>query len=354
MVFETEIITVSDNKIKVAVVGCGRISAKHFEAIHEHRHDLDLVAVCDTDEQAFVNLGIDVPFYDSIDKLIANQPVDLISLCTPSGLHPSQAILSAQHGIHVITEKPMATRWSDGLAMIRAFDLAKKKLFVIKQNRLNPTVQILKKAIDNHLFGRIYTIQSNVLWARPQSYYDQAKWRGTWEFDGGALMNQASHYVDLLEWLGGAVESVQAMMSTQARLIEVEDTAVINLKWRRGTLGSMCVSMLTYPRNLEGSITILGEKGSAKLSGVALNKFEIWEFEDKGVSSIDEVNQSNYDTESVYGNGHIPYYENVVDTLRGKAQAIADGREGLRSLELLIACYRSAQENRAIHLPLEL
>jgi UDP-N-acetyl-2-amino-2-deoxyglucuronate dehydrogenase len=344
----------AEAKIKVALVGCGRISSKHLEAIYENREHLELVALCDTNPQAIAQVGIDVPAYDSIEKLLKNEKLDLVSLCTPSGLHPSQAIIAAQHGVHVITEKPMATRWADGLAMIKAFDQANKMLFVVKQNRLNPTVQILKKAIVDHSFGRIFTIQSNVLWSRPQSYYDQAAWRGTWEFDGGALMNQASHYVDLLEWLGGPIEAVQAMMSTQSRLIEVEDTAVINLKWRKGALGSMCVSMLTYPKNLEGSITILGEKGSAKLSGVALNKFETWEFEDKNVPTIESVNQLNYDTSSVYGNGHKPYYKTVIDALQGKAQAIADGREGLRSLELLIACYRSAQEQKGIHLPLEL
>ncbi len=344
----------SEQKIKIAVVGCGRISGKHFEAIYEHRDKIELVALCDIDEQAIVNTGLDVPAYSSIEKLLANEKLDLISLCTPSGLHPAQAILAAQSGVNVITEKPMATRWTDGLAMLKAFDTAQKKLFVVKQNRLNPTVQILKRAIENQSFGKIYTIHSNVLWTRPQSYYDQAKWRGTWEFDGGALMNQASHYVDLLEWLGGPIETVQAMMSTQARAIEVEDTAVINLKWRRGALGSMCVSMLAYPRNLEGSITILGEKGSAKLSGVALNQFEIWEFEDKNIPTIDVINESNYQTTSVYGNGHQPYYGNVIDTLLGKCQAVADGREGLRSLELLIACYRSAQEHKAVNLPLEL
>lgn len=344
----------SNDKLRIAVVGCGRISVKHFEAIYAHRDKLELVAICDVDEQAASASGLDVPYYRSIDQLLDKEKLDLVALCTPSGLHPSQAILAAQHGVNVITEKPMATRWADGLAMIKAFDKAGKKLFVVKQNRLNPTVLILKQAIENHSFGKIYTIQSNVFWTRPQAYYDQAKWRGTWEFDGGALMNQASHYVDLLEWLGGPIETVQSMMSTQARAIEVEDTAVINLKWRRGALGSMCVSMLAYPRNLEGSITILGEKGSAKLSGVALNQFEIWEFEDKDMPSLEIVNQSNYQVSSVYGNGHQPYYGNVVNTMEGKEPAVADGREGIRSLELLIACYRSAQERRAVNLPLEL
>lgn len=341
-------------KIKIAVIGCGRISAKHFEAIYENREHLELVAICDIDEQAAKQTNLDVPYYNSFEQLLIEAKPDLVTLCTPSGLHPSQAILAAQHGVHTITEKPMATRWADGLAMLKAFDKAHKKLFVVKQNRLNPTVQILKNTIDNQSFGKIYTIQSNVFWTRPQAYYDQAKWRGTWEFDGGALMNQASHYIDLLEWLGGPVESVQAMMATQARRIEVEDTAVINMKWRRGALGSMCVSMLAYPKNLEGSITILGEKGSAKLSGVALNKFEVWDFEDKNVPTIEQVNQTNYDTSSVYGNGHQPYYKNVIDTLQGNTSAIADGREGLRSLELLIACYRSAQVKKSVYLPLEL
>lgn len=344
----------TSEKMRIAVIGCGRISIKHIEAIYQHRESLELAAICDIDEKAMQNTGLDVPCYDSIEELLKNQQLDLVSLCTPSGLHPSQAILAAQHGVHVITEKPMATRWADGLAMIKAFDLARKKLFVVKQNRLNPTIQLLKKAIDDHAFGKIYTIQSNVLWTRPQAYYDQAKWRGTWEFDGGALMNQASHYVDLLEWLGGPVESVQAMMSTQARRIEVEDTAVINLRWRRGALGSMCVSMLAYPHNIEGSITILGEKGTVKLGGVALNKFEIWNFEDKEISALEQANRVSYDITNVYGYGHGPYYKNVIDTLMGHAHAVADGREGLRSLELLIACYRSAQEKKSVYLPLEL
>ncbi len=167
-------------------------------------------------------------------------------------------------------------------------------------------------------------------------------------------MNQASHYIDLLEWLGGPVECVQAMMATQARHIEVEDTAVINMKYRRGALGSMTVSMLTYPKNLEGSITILGEKGSVKVGGVALNKFEHWDFETDESPSLSEVNDVNYDTDSVYGNGHLPYYQNVIAALESSSKAIANGREGLRSLELLIASYRSSQTKQSVYLPLEL
>lgn len=339
----------------IALVGCGRISKKHFEAIYDNRSDLNLVAVCDIEPTAKENVpSSDTPFYQSMSEMFDNHAIDVVSLCTPSGLHPSQAIYAAQRGAHVITEKPMATKWQDGLEMIQAFDKLNKKLFVVKQNRLNPTVQLLKQAIDKGWFGQLYTLQANVFWTRPQDYYDQAAWRGTWEFDGGALMNQASHYVDLLEWLGGPVDSVQAMTATLSRDIEAEDTGMINLKWRHGALGSMAVSMLTYPKNKEGSITILGEKGSAKLGGVALNQFEYWEFESAEAPSLEQANQQNYQTDSVYGSGHSPYYQNVVSALKGKAKPTADGRQGLRSLELLIACYRSAQDQQSVHLPLEL
>jgi len=223
---------------------------------------------------------------------------------------------------------------------------------VVKQNRRNPTIQLLKRAIDRRRFGRIYMVTVNVFWCRPQSYYDSAPWRGTWEFDGGAFMNQASHYVDLIDWLIGPVESVQAMTGTLARNIQVEDTGVLNIRWRSGALGSMNVTMLTYPKNLEGSITILGEKGTVRVGGVAVNEIQHWEFADR--RDYDEkVKAANYETTSVYGFGHPLYYRNVVEVLRGQAEPETDGREGLRSLELLIAAYLSARDGRMVSLPLE-
>ena len=159
-------------------------------------------------------------------------------------------------------------------------------------------------------------VHLNVFWSRPQSYYDQATWRGTWEFDGGALMNQASHYIDLMDWLIGPIDKVQAMTST-TRDIEVEDTGVVNIKWRNGTLGSVSVTMLTYPKNLEGSVTILGERGTVRIGGMAVNRIEAWEFSDK--KDYDkEIEVSNYETDSVYGFGHLKYYENVIDVLKNK------------------------------------
>ncbi len=259
----------------------------------------------------------------------------------------------AQAGRHVVTEKPMATRWEDGKRMVEACDKAGVQLFVVKQNRLNPTVRLVKRAIARNRFGRIYTVTCNVFWTRPQEYYDSARWRGTWEFDGGAFMNQASHYVDLLDWLIGPVESVQAYTATLARRIEVEDTGVAAIRWRNGALGSINVTMLTYPKNLEGSVTILGEKGTVRLGGVAVNKIEHWEFLEPDAEDDAQWRDASYQTTSVYGQGHGLYYDNVIKALRGEAPAETDGREGLRSLELLIAIYQSARDGRQVGLPLE-
>ncbi|MFL6601397.1 MAG: Gfo/Idh/MocA family protein [Steroidobacteraceae bacterium] len=343
-----------EGKIRIGVVGCGRISANHFKSIEAHRNDLSLVAVCDTDPAALraATQKYNVRGYAALDEMLSNAEVDVIALCTPSGLHPSQAIQAARAGRHVITEKPMATRWSDGLQMVQECDRAGVHLFVVKQNRRNPTLQLLKRAVERRRFGRIYMVTINVFWARPQSYYDGAKWRGTWEFDGGALMNQASHYVDLADWLVGPVESVQAYVATLARNIQVEDTATVGIRWRSGALGSINVTMLTYPKNLEGSITIIGESGTARVGGVAVNEIQRWEFADKDPED-EKITSASYETTSVYGLGHPLYYDNVVKVLRGDAEPDTDGREGLRSLELLIASYLSARDGRRVALPLE-
>ena len=346
---------VTGRRIRVAVVGCGRISNKHFDAIEAHKDNLELVAVCDSNPERLAaaqqRTGDGVKAFASLSRLLEDSDADAIVLATPSGLHPPQTIEIAESGRHVITEKPMATRWQDGVRMVEACDKAGVYLFVVKQNRRNKTLQMLKRAVEQQRFGRIYMVAINVFWTRPQSYYDMDAWRGTWEFDGGALMNQASPYVDLLDWLIGPVESVQAYTGTLARNIEVEDTATMALRWRSGALGTMSVTMLTYPKNLEGSITILGEKGAVRVGGVAVNEIQHWEFEDE-TEEDKLVEDASYETTSVYGFGHPLYYENVIKTLRGEARPETDGREGLRSLELLIAAYLSARDGKRISLPL--
>ncbi len=346
---------ITERKIKVALLGCGRISKNHFQALEDHQDNLELVAVCDIDPVIAKNAenAYKVPSFIDLEDMLAAVDFDLLIITTPSGLHSGQTCIAAKRGKHILTEKPMATSWHDGVRMVNVCEENNIQLFVVKQNRLNPTVQALKQAIEQGRFGKIYTIHSNVFWTRPQEYYDQASWRGTWELDGGALMNQASHYVDLLEWLGGSIESVQAMTATLARSIEAEDTGVLNIRWRNGAIGSMCVSMLTYPKNLEGSITVLGEKGTVRLDGVALNEIKHWDFADDGLKKID-VEQLGYAPTSVYGNGHSLYYENVIQTLRGQAKPATDGHSGLKSLELLIASYLSSREGKTVHLPLDI
>lgn len=344
---------INGKKIRIAIVGCGRISKNHFRSIEKHQDDIELVSICDVRQTVLSEheSTYKVKGYLDLSDMLENEELDLVAICTPSGTHADQTVLCAKHGVNVMTEKPMATRWSDGIRMVEACDDACVRLFVVKQNRRNSTLQLLKRAAKENRFGKINMVHLNVFWNRPQEYYDQAPWRGTWEFDGGAFMNQASHYVDLLEWLIGPIEKVQAMMST-TREIEVEDTGVLNVKWRNGTLGSMSVTMLTYPKNFEGSITILGEKGTVRVGGVAVNDIQHWEF-DEPKDYDDKVKEANYQTTSVYGFGHPLYYNNVIEVLRGKAEPETDGREGLKSLEVLIATYLSARDGKTISLPLE-
>jgi UDP-N-acetyl-2-amino-2-deoxyglucuronate dehydrogenase len=345
---------ITDRKIRFAVIGCGRISRNHFGALKQHAERAELVAVCDIDPAALAKAVQEtgVKGFSSLEDVLEHSNADVIVLSTPSGLHPTQTIQIAAKKRHVMTEKPMATRWHDGLRMVEACDQAGVRLFVVKQNRHNATLKMLKRAVLAHRFGRIHNVSINVFWSRPQSYYDAAPWRGTWEYDGGAFMNQASHYIDLLDWLIGPIESVQSYMATQARRIDVEDSGVMIVRWRSGALGTVNVSMLTYPQNLEGSVTILGEKGTVRIGGVAVNEIQHWQFADTDPDD-EKIKTANYETTSVYGFGHPLYYNNVIEVLRGQAEPETDGREGLKSLEVLIAAYLSARDGRRVPLPLE-
>lgn len=363
--------SINSRRVRIALVGCGRISRNHIKAIALHHERAELVALCDTEQdridsaqQLVIDAAQEYPAaahnpeqfigYETLLAAIKASAleVDLVVLTTPSGLHPAQTIGAADVGIHVCTEKPMATRWEDGVAMVKACQAADVRLFVVKQNRFNSTLQLVKRQLQAGRFGQLAMVSVNVFWQRPQSYYDQDSWRGTWALDGGALMNQASHYIDLLDWLVGPVDSVSASIATLGRKIEAEDTAAMQLRWKNGALGTMAVTMLTYPKNLEGSITLLGETGTVKIGGPAVNQIEHWFFASESPDdSI--VEQASYETTSVYGFGHPPYYANMLDALQGKADALCDGSQGLRSLELLTGAYRSASDGCTVHLPLE-
>src|SRR5436190_6471698 len=338
--------------IRVAVLGCGRISSNHFDAIQKV-DGLRLTAVADADEERARAAGAaqGVPWYSSYAELLKHADCDVISICTPSGMHSAQGVAAARAGKHVITEKPMSITLEQADALVQACDDAGVRLFVVKQNRLNPSIQLLKRALDKGRFGKLFLANTTVRWNRPQEYYDAAPWRGTWEFDGGAFMNQASHYVDLIQWLLGPVESVVAKTATQARKIEAEDSGVAVLKFRSGALGVIEVNVLTHPRNWEGSITLIGEKGTAKIGGTAVNKVEHWVFADSDDDDkvIDTVGTN---PPSVYGFGHEGYYRNVLAVLRGEAQPETDGRAGRKSLELILGIYESAKTGRDVPLPL--
>lgn len=338
---------------RIAIVGCGRISGNHADAI-ARIDGLDLVAACDDNAeraQAFGELH-GIPWFTSYEKMLASVECDVVTTATPSGLHPAQGVVAARAGKHVVTEKPMAISLRGADELVQACDAAHVHLFVVKQNRLNAPIQMLKRAVDIGRFGRLYMANCTVRWTRPQEYYDQAPWRGTWEFDGGAFMNQASHYVDLVQWVMGPVESVMAKTATLARKIETEDSGVAIMRFRSGALGVIEVTMLTYPSNMEGSITLLGEKGTVKIGGTAVNKVEHWTFADSHPDD-EAVHRTATDPPNVYGYGHEGYYRNVLAVLRGDAKPETDGRAGRKSLELILGIYESAKTGRDVPLPLK-
>ena len=335
---------------RVALVGCGRIAKNHFDAI-ARVDGLDLVAVADVVQARAEAAGAanGVPAFASLAEMMAAVDCDIVTVATPSGLHPVHGIEAARAGKHVVSEKPMAISLAGADSLIDACSDAGVRLFVVKQNRLNPAIQLVKRAVEKGRFGRIHSANCTVRWARPQEYYDQAPWRGTWAMDGGAFMNQASHYVDLIQWLAGPVASVVAMTATQERMIEAEDSGAAVLRFQNGAIGVLDVTMLTYPKNLEGSLTILGDRGSVKIGGTAVNRVDTWLFED--YDDDDKLIESAATTPpTVYGFGHQGYYRNVLRVLRGEAVPDTDGREGRKSLEIILAIYESARTGKEVSL----
>ncbi|MEG1604186.1 MAG: Gfo/Idh/MocA family oxidoreductase, partial [Cloacibacillus sp.] len=258
---------------KIALTGCGRISKNHIEAINQLKEEglAELVACCDIIPEraieAAMKAGNGCKSYTDYRQMFKETDADLVTLCTPSGLHPYQAIEAAEAKKNILSEKPQGCSLAACDQAITAADNAGVKYMVVKQNRFNPSIQLLRRAYEKGRFGKIYMILANVLWTRPQDYYDMAKWRGVYELDGGCLSNQASHYVDLVQWFGGEVADVKAQYSTQKIKMEAEDTISVVLKFKSGAIGSINATVLTYPKNLEGSLTILGEKGTVRVGG---------------------------------------------------------------------------------------
>lgn len=327
--------------IKVGLVGCGRISGFHLDALALNSN-YKIVAVADVlfERAKAAATKHACKSYHSIEELLAAGDLDLVVLTTPSGIHPDQAKLCADKGVACLSEKPFGVHYAKAKEVVEYFENKKVPLFVVKQNRYNPAVAKMKEILQAGLFGKVYLIQANVFWQRPQSYYDAEAWRGKRDMDGGAFMNQASHYVDLVQWFGGDIKTVSSELATFERKIECEDSGSALIRFSSGAIGTVAVTMLTYPENLEGSLTVLAEKGSFKISGRALNKLEIFRMAGNPLSE-NEVKSLNYEPLTVYGNGHGVYYHELLNFLKepGNPKAIS-GREGLKSLKLICQIYK--------------
>jgi predicted dehydrogenase len=340
-------------ELKFALVGCGRIAKRHSELLGNRRiAGASLAAVCDTVPEKARAMGekFGVPYYTDLREMMAKTPVDAVSVLTESGHHAGNVVELCKYGKHIVVEKPMALTLDDADAMIKACASAGIKLFVVKQNRFNVPVVKLREALEAGRFGKLVLGTVRVRWCREQSYYDQDKWRGTWALDGGVLANQASHHVDLLEWMMGEVEGVYAMSATALVKIETEDTAVATVRFRNGALGVIEATTAARPKDLEGSISILGETGAVEIGGFAVNQMKTWNFRkpesgDSGVMAKYSVNPPD-----VYGFGHKAYYEHVVDCINNDTRQLVDGIEGRKSLELIAGIYESIETKREVSL----
>jgi UDP-N-acetyl-2-amino-2-deoxyglucuronate dehydrogenase len=339
--------------LRFALVGCGRIARRHAELLGQKQiAGAELVAVCDIVRAKAEKLAAPygVVAYADMHEMMKREQVDVVVVLTESGKHAEHAVALAPYGKHIMVEKPMALTLDDADAMIDACDRHNVRLFVVKQNRFNVPVVQLRKALEAGRFERLVMGTVRVRWCRRQDYYDQDTWRGTWALDGGVLTNQASHHVDLLEWMMGDVESVFARSTTALVKIEAEDTAVVVLKFRSGALGMIEATTATRPKDLEGSLSILGEGGSVEIGGFAVNEIKVWQFE-KSLPSDEEVRtRYSVNPPNVYGFGHQAYYEHVVACIRNQERQLVDGLEGRRSLELISAIYESIETGREVSL----
>lgn len=339
------------NKLNFALMGCGRIAQKHADVLTSEALDARLVAVCDVELERARSLGekYRVPYYQNIHDLLAKHPVDVVNVLTPSGLHAAHVLEVAPYRKHIVVEKPMALTLDDADAMIQACDRYGVRFFVVKQNRYNLPVVKLREALEAGRFGKLVMGTVRVRWCRRQSYYDQDAWRGTWALDGGVFTNQASHHVDLLEWMMGEVESVFAKAETRLVNIETEDTGVALLKFRSGALGVIEATTATRPLDLEGSLSILGEHGAVEIGGFAVNKMKTWRFETE-LPDDHEIMKYQQNPPNVYGFGHAAFLRGVVDSIVNGSKALVDGLEGRKSLELIHAIYESVETGREIPL----
>ena len=351
-------------KLNFAIIGCGRISANHIEALIDNYQDAELVALCDiindkTESKAdeYVlrvrekNLSVKRPkIFTDYKKMFQEEDIDVCSICTESGYHAEISLYCLNFKKHVLVEKPMAMSLLDADKMIQKAQKNNLKLAVCHQNRFNPPIQKLRQAIDEGRFGRIFAGTARILWNRNRKYYDKANWRGTWKLDGGCLINQCTHNIDLLQWvIDSEILSVYGQTANYLHsYIQTEDYGSIIIKFKNGAIGNIEGTVCVYPKNLEETLTILGERGTVVIGGLAVNKILVWDFEDKK-DSLREVQQKyNLEISNVYGNGHSPLYKDFIDSIRNDSIPLIDGNEGKKSLSIILMAYQSQKYSKAI------
>ncbi|MBM7581713.1 putative dehydrogenase [Caldicoprobacter guelmensis] len=351
-----------NEKINFGIIGCGRISGKHVEGIAKNSSDALLKAVCDLIPERMeaavkryndcMGQEMDVKRYSDYQKLLMDPEIQIVNIATESGYHARIAIEALEAGKHVIVEKPMALSIKDADAMIEASKKYNRKLCVSFQNRFNLAVQKLRSAYEAGRFGKLIHGVASIRWNRDENYYRQASWRGTWALDGGALMNQCTHNIDLLQWFLGEAQTVYAQADTFLRPIEGEDCAAIIIRFKNGAIGIVEGSVCVFPRNLEETLSIFGEKGTVCLGGIALNHIEVWKFGD-GLDDEQQVMQEyGENPDNVYGFGHAPLFADMIKAVREDRRPAIDGEEGKKALEIILAAYKSVKTGLPVELPL--
>ncbi len=340
------------NIINVAIIGCGKIAEKHATILGSKKlKKLKLVAVCDTKKNKAKKFAkkFNVDFFDNVDNLLKLVKIDLVVICTSSGHHYSNALAISRYKKNLIIEKPICLNLSEAKQIIKKIEKNKNYLFVVMQNRLNPMLKLLKEAINKKLLGKITSISVRVWWCRDQKYYDQAAWRGTWNLDGGIFLNQAIHHIDMMQWLLGPIHSLTAMIKRRLVKIETEDIGFAIFEFKNGILGNIEVSTALRPKNLENSVTILGENGNIKIGGLYMNDLEIYELKNKlmAKSLLKKYKKLNK-------NNHHLFYEDIQKKLtktNTNNNQFVDGKEAIKSLEIAKAIYQSVITKKRVFLP---
>lgn len=331
-------------KIKFAIIGCGRIAGHNARAL-ENIPDAELVAVCDLIEDKAIKLArqFNCSSFINYYKMLNDMDIDVVNIMTPSGMHPIHAIdIMEKYRKHIVVEKPMALNLNDAFNMIGTAKQKGIQLFSVLQNKFNKPVHKIKELLDSGIFGKLVLGTVRLRWCRPQRYYDRDPWRGTWAFDGGALTNQAIHHIDLLQWFMGEVEEVSAIAATQLVDVEVEDTAIAWIRFKNGGLGVIESTTAVRPDDLEASISLFGEHGSIIIEGTSVNRITYCSFR-----QVDKDRFSEYPP-TIYGYGHVPLLQNVVDCVKGLSNPVVDGNEALKSLRLLHAIYASIETGKRV------